>query len=184
MGLVEKVGPQFEFAEDQEVGRDAIEHAPHRPAEVEWAGEHGRGSKPPARQFEPCGRRTRHRHVERKAVGLGPRLDRPGKGSEQLDLADTHSVEPDALPRSLVSKRGPMPEKSDPGVGDGAPSGEAPPSDPREQRHEEGKVEEVEEHALHQWNRIAGAPDPRPRDDPRPRPRARSHPSLSARSNS
>ena len=144
---VEEMGPEFEFAEDEEVGVDGLDHAAHRPSEVEGAGEDDGRAKPFDGDIEAgrCG--TGDDELDREPLGPGLGVDLAGERRQELDLADADTVEPDARNARFAAGQGSDPAgETQPRRRHRAPAGELSPCHPGQEHHEGDEVDEVEEH--------------------------------------
>ena len=92
---VEEMGPEFQFAEDEEVGVDGLDHAAHSPGEVEGAGEDNGPAEPFGGEIEAGRGGTGDDELDLDSRGPGLGVDLAGERRQELDLADADTVEPD-----------------------------------------------------------------------------------------
>jgi hypothetical protein len=147
MNACEEVWPEFQFAQHEDVGTHAVEHAVDGPGEVERAGKRLVGAEPLGGDVEARGRGTGNDTVDPPAVVFGLAANLGGQYGEQLHLADAHAVEPDSRHARVAAGQGSdAAGEPHPGIRDRSPARELPPCDPRQEDHEGDEVDGVEQH--------------------------------------
>ena len=96
MGARQQVWPKLQFAQHEQIRTHAVEHAVHRPGEVEGAGKGVVDTKTFGGDVEARRRGAGNDTVNRPAGRGCLPANLGGQHGEQLHLADAHAVKPDA----------------------------------------------------------------------------------------